>query len=271
MKAANLTISVPYKGCDKNCPYCVSQMTGMVKSNPSLMMRNLPKVQTLANHAQVSSVLITGKGEPCLNMDATLRFIREFNKYPVELQTNGIYLDENRYYLTEFYNFGLDILAVSIDEIRQIREYSGLFKTTKDLGMTTRLCLNVTKKIPSNIAFNGLVTLCKNNHVDQLLLRNITKPKFARESGYTKWIDMNTSQIQYDTLVAQMEKFLEKFGRLLRRTAFGMEIWEYRGLSITKSSYCIQDANHDADIRSLIFREDGHLYTNWDTKASRIL
>ena len=271
MRASNLTISVPYKGCDKNCPYCVSQMTGLIESNPAMMMRNLDKVHTLARHAQVSSVLITGKGEPCLNMDMTLRFIREFNHYPVELQTNGIYLNKNKHMLIDMWNNGLDIVAISIDETRQIRDYHALFKGIRDLGMTVRLCLNITKKVSSSLAFNSLVTLCQRNYVDQLLLRNITKPKFAKESGYTKWIDMNTSQLQYDTLVEQMEAFLNKFGRFLRRTAFGMEIWEYRGISITKSSYCIQDSNHDADIRSLIFMEDGHLYTNWDTQASRIL
>jgi len=246
-------------------------MTGIVESNPALMMRNLEKVQTLANHAQVSSVLVTGKGEPCLNMDLVLRFIREFNKYPIELQTNGIFLNKNKHHLIDMWNYGLDIVAVSVDEISQIRDFHSLFKGIRDLGMTVRLCLNVTKKVNPSLAFNALVTLCRNNYVDQLLLRNITKPKFAKESGYTKWIDMNTSQQQYDTLVGQMNAYLKKFGRPLRKTAFGMEIWEYRGLSITKSSYCIQDSNHDADIRSLIFMEDGHLYTNWDTQASRIL
>lgn len=271
MRAQNLTISVPYKGCDRNCPYCVSQMTGLVESNVALMMRNLLKVQTLARNSKVTSVLITGKGEPCLNMNMTLRFIREFNQYPIELQTNGIFLNNNRYMLTELFNHGLDVLAVSVDELSQIREYHNMFKIVKDLGMTVRACLNITKKIPSNVTFNGLVTLCKNNLIDQILLRNITKPKFAKESGYTKWIDMNTSRIQYDTLVEQMENCVKKFGRFLRQTEFGMEIWEYRGLSITKSSYCIQDSNHSTDIRSLIFMEDGHVYPNWDTVASRIL
>lgn len=270
MKASNLTISVPYKGCDKNCPYCVSQMTGLIEGNPSLMVRNLPKVQNLARHAQVSSVLITGKGEPCLNLKLTKIFTREFNEYPVELQTNGIFLNKNKQELIELWNMGLDIVAVSIDKVKQIQEFESLFKTVKDLGMTVRLCLNVTKMLSANLSFNSLVTVCKNKHIDQLLLRNITKPKFAPQSKYTKWIDENTSQEHYDRLVEQMESLLKKFGRFLRRTAFGMEIWDYRGLSVTKSSYCIQDSNHSTDIRSLIFMEDGHLYTNWDTKASRI-
>ena len=137
--------------------------------------------------------------------------------------------------------------------------------------MTVRLCVNITRKISQNLTFNSLVTLCVNCGVEQLLLRQITKPKHAPESKYTEWIDQFTSADQYAKLEGQMDQYLKKFGRLLRTTAFGMEIWEYRGLSISKSSYCIQDTNHNEDIRSLIFMEDGHLYTNWDTKASRIL
>ena len=41
MRANNLTISVPYKGCDKDCPYCVSKMTGYMESDKEAFVYKL--------------------------------------------------------------------------------------------------------------------------------------------------------------------------------------------------------------------------------------
>ena len=47
MKAQTLAISVPNYGCNKNCPYCVSKMTGYLKSNESLFLDNTQEGLTL--------------------------------------------------------------------------------------------------------------------------------------------------------------------------------------------------------------------------------
>ena len=90
MRAQNLTICVPYQGCDKNCPYCISKMTGYISSwHWPMMERNIPKVRKLAEASQISSVLITGKGEPMLAESYVRKMIAAFKDFPVELQTNG--------------------------------------------------------------------------------------------------------------------------------------------------------------------------------------
>ena len=48
LNVGNLTIAVPYYGCDKNCPYCVSKMTGNYENNINLFYKNLDKVKTVA-------------------------------------------------------------------------------------------------------------------------------------------------------------------------------------------------------------------------------
>lgn len=270
MRAANLTISIPYMGCDKNCPYCVSKMTGYPKPNSGLMRRNIDKVKTLAIAAQVTNVLITGKGEPTLNWNTLLEFIEKFQDWPLELQTNGLLLNKHLDKCNTLLIHGLDVVAISIDSLEQFTTFSDLFKRIQDLGMSTRVTLNVTNKIAKTISFNYLISLCKKHNVDQFLLRNIVAPTHAQVSEYTKWIEENTSQEQYDTLVGQMNICLDKFGVFLRETEFGMKIYDYRGVSITKSDYCIQDSSGDNNIRSLIFMEDGHVYTNWYSKASRL-
>jgi len=48
MRANNLTICVPNRGCDKNCKYCISKMTFEPESNYQLMVRNAKKVAKIA-------------------------------------------------------------------------------------------------------------------------------------------------------------------------------------------------------------------------------
>ena len=270
MRAANLTISIPYKGCDKNCPYCVSQMTGITKTNTPLMMRNINKVKTLARAAQVTNVLFTGKGEPCLNWERLLDYINEFRNFPCELQTNGIILNNDHNKVDILFLAGLDVVALSIDKLDQFPKYSMLFDRIQDVGMTSRVTLNVTNMIPETTTFQDIVSQCLIFGIDQLLLRNIVIPNNVPESKYTKWIQDNTNPAQYDTMVEQMKSELLFRGKFLRSTEFGMLIYDYKGISVTTSDYCIQDNNKNVDIRSLIYLDDGHLYTSWNSKASRL-
>ena len=270
MRAANLTISIPYKGCDKNCPYCVSKMTGSVKTNTPLMMRNINKVKTLARAAQVTNVLFTGKGEPCLNWLQLVDYIDEFKEFPCELQTNGIILNNNINLVDALQHYGLDVVALSIDKLEQFSEYKNLFKRIQDVGMTSRVTLNVTNMIPEVTTFRDVVVQCLAYGVDQLLLRNIVIPNNVPKSKYTMWIRDNTNPAQYDTMVDEMREELAKHGTFIRSTEFGMLIYDYMGISVTTSDYCIQDNSQNIDIRSLIFLDDGHLYTSWNSKASRL-
>ena len=270
MRAANLTISIPYLGCDKNCPYCVSKMTGYPKPNSGKLRRNIDKTKTLARAAQVTNVMITGKGEPTLNWNTLLDIIERFQEWPVELQTNGLLLAKHLDKVNTLAVYGLDVVAISIDKIEQFNDFKDLFKRIQDVGMTSRVTLNVTKMIPRTATFNYFISICKQHNIDQFLLRNIVAPTHAQVSEYTEWIKENTSQAHYDKLVGEMNVCLDKFGLFLRETEFGMKIYDYRGVSITRSDYCIQDSSTVNNLRSLILMDDGHVYTNWYSKASRL-
>ncbi|RKY80849.1 hypothetical protein DRQ07_05195, partial [candidate division KSB1 bacterium] len=95
LRAQSLSVCIPYNGCNKNCPYCISKITGINKSDFSLMIDNLPKVKNLAQAAQVSTILFTGKGEPFMNYADVLFFLKNFREYWTEIQTNGIWLENN--------------------------------------------------------------------------------------------------------------------------------------------------------------------------------
>ena len=268
MRAQNLTISVPPADpiCDKNCPYCVSRMTGYMKTNRRLFYKNMPKVKTLAKHAQVSSVLLTGKGEPTLSEQDTWAIIQKFNHLPVELQTNGKAISQNFDMLEAFQQVGLNVLAVSIDDTQQFVDYYELFARSKEIGLVTRVTFNV---INQGVGFEALVDLCQENHVDQLMLRCVVVPNNISEEDKTAaWIKKNVDEELYPRLYDEMRKVCTSYGMLLRRLNFGSLVYDYRGLSVSYSDYCVQDANDGKDIRSLIYMEDGHCYTSWNSKAS---
>lgn len=276
MRAQSLSVCIPWAGCDKNCPYCVSQITGLELSNHTLMMDNLPKVRTLAKAAQVSTVLFTSKGEPFINYSKVLLFLREFKDYWTEIQTNGIWLSKHLDKLPELQRTGLNIVAISVDCMKDINK--DLFKAIRDAGMVCRVTFNITNKNYMNytgieikrnhITFHYLVNLCKESGVHQMTLRNIVKPNFTEEVKESKWIDENVDPLFYERLRKEMIEACESKGHLLRNLEYGSKVYDYEGISVSYSDYCIQDTNEGNDIRSLIFQEDGHCYTSWNSKAS---
>jgi MoaA/NifB/PqqE/SkfB family radical SAM enzyme len=246
-------------------------MTGYMRTNRMLMARNMPKMKTLAAYGQVTSVLLTGKGEPVLNEPDLFWLMEEFSYLPLELQTNGLRLHKDFDLLERLATASLNTLAVSIDRLSTFGRYYELFARSKELGLLTRVTLNITNKIQSETPFEHLVELCKLNRVDQLMLRNVVVPNnVPSDLKEAKWIRENVDPTVYERLQTELRVACEKEGMLLRRLNFGSLVYDYKGVSVTYSDYCVQDENDGKDIRSLIYMEDGHCYPNWNSKASAL-
>lgn len=278
MKAANLTVSVPDEGCDKNCDYCISKITPQVDGDYDKMKWNLLKVKKIADVAGVTSVLITGKGEPLVNMKDTAKLLADFSEYPTELQTNGKKLldpEIGENILGTLKLNKLNILAVSIDApFAQLPRFKKVFKRAQEMGMLVRVCINVLSDL-NYASFNRLWNeILETEHIDQFLLRNITLPSNIGEdaSEYNKqWIELHGGDKVYPKFRNALIKKAEKEGTFLRAdTIWGMKFFEVDGISVTWSDYCIQEKNRTDDIRSLIYLPDGHLYTSWNNKASKL-
>lgn len=269
MRAQNLTISIPYKGCDKrpSCPYCVSAITGGVESNVGLMHRNMMKVKTLATAAQVSSVLLTGKGEPFLNFYEVLNFSYFFRDFPLEIQTNGIWLGKHLgKEFEELYQNGMNVIAISVDNpALQGDSVKAISEAAHKLGMVVRVTFNVTNALGRFGTSDGLLGLCKKWSVDQMTLRNIVSPNNVKETKQTKWIEKNIDPEKYENLKNSLSGGAWP---LIRTLQFGTPVYNRDGIAVSFSDYCIQDGNNNEDIRSLIYLEDGHMYTSWNSKAS---
>ena len=276
MRAQNLAVCVPNKGCNKNCPYCVSKMTGYIDSNYGLMKRNIRKVITIAKQANVTSVLFTGKGEPLINKEELYSLIWDFREFPCELQTNGMVFYKENDVLSELRIRGLDVLALSLDSLSQFQIMREVTRQANELGLIVRVTLNITNTIRNDITWKDLIEQCKAGNIRQLSLRRITIPTGTNpENVCAKWIEEHNGDELYDRLNDELYgkslTFARKgIGRPIRNLPYGAVVYDVDGIAVTSFNYCVQDSHKDDGIRSLIFQEDGHLYTTWNSPASML-
>ncbi len=274
VEAETLSISIPYKGCDKDCPYCISKMTGYLKEDMEVIMRNYPKVVQMAKIARVSKVIITGKGEPTLNPAMIKVALRYLSDFPIELNTNAIKLrgasDCRTHMLRDFANRGLNTLAISIDRVCEVMEVSDLIAEAKDIGLIPRIVVLVSDYL-SGYTIDDFINECD---ADQFTISAISIPtngieKTKKALETQDWIKENVGDASEMFIKNSMGRAVAK-GRLIRRLSYGPSIFEYRGISLSYFDRCIQENSSEENIRSIIFQEDGHLYYYWNSKAGII-
>jgi organic radical activating enzyme len=279
LNAGNLTISVPYYGCNKNCPYCVSQMTGNFTNNTSLFYANLDKVKTVARSANIYNVLLTGKGEPLFGKSIyhTKQLLNFFKDYPTEIQTNGISLLENSDLCDELVINQLNVLVLSIDNVNDLENYKFVIKELKKSGVIIRVTLNLSK-LTLNLSkltwddttkfVNYIINTCLQYEIDQFTLRRLSVPYGCNDTDQARWIQENTSMPILIDVIDYLRFKMYNNGTFLRKLNYGPEVYDYQGLSVVTTDECIQENHNDNDLRSLIYLQDGHLYTHWGHKGS---
>jgi hypothetical protein len=161
----------------------------------------------------------------------------------------------------------MNVIAVSVDsgEARLDNLAMAIHKT----GMLLRVTFNVTnKEMLGKGDFSDLLYWFRVQGVDQFTLRNVVAPNHTSETPQSIWIKQNVDPLLYGHLLLEMRKKCQENGYHLRSLPYGAEVYDLQGVSVSFSDYCIQDDNNTEDIRSLIFQEDGHVYTSWNSKAS---
>lgn len=278
MKANSLSINIPYVGCNKICSYCVSSMTGKVQQSNDIDIENfyrkLKKAKTVANHAQVNSIILTGKGEPLLNQDAISKVCEMFSEFPIEVQTNGKLL-RNKNVVDLLYKYGVDTVAISIDSKKQLDDSKKQLDSLKDAikyisligNITIRLTVNLVNDIMDNFTAESFIEHIRKIGVHQVSFREITIPNHAidtKESIRTqKWIKNNVSDEKFLQFMNGYNNLIEKKGVFIQSLPFGASIYMIDEISCTYFDYCVQDSNNGEDIRSLIYWEDGHMSCSW--------
>lgn len=287
MKIQTLSIIAGNAGCNARCPYCISRMTGNKVSNAKINWRNFAKACRLSQVNDVTTVLITGKGEPTLFPDQITEYLKHMEPYNfpiIELQTNGINFQQNpdKYnkYLEEWYSLGLTVVSISIVSfdaevnrgiyVPYLKEYMNLGKLIErlhNMGFSVRLSCTLIKSGLDKIAkVKKLIKMAKLWKVEQLTLRKLAIPDKAVENVVKVWsLKHRLSQKYYDSIA----NLLVKEGVRISTYDYGGEVFDVDGQNVCFTNALTLSPDSEA-FRQVIFFPDGHLRFDWQYQGAII-
>jgi len=282
MKIQTFSVVVGGKKCNAHCPYCVSKMTGQDNCTDNINERNFHKACQFAKMSGVSTVLLTGKGEPTLyteHISRYLELIKLYNFPFVELQTNGIELHNGRRNLVDWYEQGLTTVSFSCvhwntDKNREIfgKDFVSLednIKLLHHFGFSVRLsCVMVKDYINSIGDVVYFIEKCKEWGVEQFTIRPVSDDIKINDSDVSnnttkykiyQWIEDNIVPYKNQE---RIENYFDDKATLLLELAHGAKVYDYDGQNISINT-CLTHSPNPDEVRQLIYFPDGHLRYSW--------
>ena len=297
MKFQTLSIVAGTQACNANCPFCVSKMTSLeyVKKQPEpINHRNLRKTLKLAQLANVSTVIMTGKGEPFLFPRQIIEYLEAMEPYNfpfIEIQTNGERLLHDDIidgwktdmYLAELYNSGVTTILLSnvgpnaelnkqiyFPRRKEPMDMQRLVNRIQTAGINVRLTtIGIKGGVDTVEKLEELVQWAQFLGVKQLTWRPVNEPgdEDTHDSDVSKWVKEN---FVHGLDVTYIRDTVKKDGTLLYKLVHGAAVYDYKGMNLCLTNCLTLDPNEET-IRQLIFYPDGSLYTDWAKKGSVLL
>ena len=301
MKIQSLSIVVPNRGCVNKCPFCVSRMVKSDRYENRMDINHphydinvreyLKRLRFVADNG-CQTVMLTGTSEPQQNKQflATFALLHQQLGSPfanIEMQTTGYGLDCDRDYIRFLRNFvGVNTVALSVNSLDDVVNCSilgheperdpmtgrpvakfrlyRLCDALRDYDFNIRCCFNLTAAFDM-CGVEQVFDVAKNEyHANQVTFRELYSSSADTEQG--EWIRKNAVS---QSTVHEIEKYLR--GRpVVGRTMYGATCYDVNGMSVIYDTDCM-GKNPVADVlKYLILRPDCHLYSQWDTPASRV-
>ncbi len=290
MKIQTYSILVGSTACNAACPYCVSRMTptqGMSLKVLPVNWRNFKIGCKFAKDCGVSTVLLTGKGEPTLFPDQITKFLTYLKPYNfplIELQTNGIILfqKQNLYkkHLKNWYNLGLTTIAISLVHYRneenkkifqprdRYMDVISLINMLHAMGFLVRLSIVMCKGLIDEVGeIKKLIKFAKKNKVEQLTIRPVEKSRKSEDPVVARWVLKHN--LKKEQLI-KIRNFLEKDGTELMRLVHGAIVYDVEGQNVCLTN-CVTIRPSSEEVRQLIFFPDGHLRYDWQYPGAILL
>lgn len=291
MKFHLFSVIVGTEACIASCPFCVSNETP-TKENmicPKINWRNFKIAANLANRSNINTVVLTSRGEPLLFPEQITDYLdnlKEFQFPFIELQTNGILLEQKKdyyeKYLNEWYEKGLTTIAISVvsycselnrkNYLPKQREYidlPNLIKRLHNIGFSVRLaCVCCKGMMDSALEVFKLIQFAKDNNVEQITLRPVND-EFRRDST-AKWINNNKLSMEQKE---EIKKALDLAGtKLLEINRVGT-VYDVNGQNVCLSLPLNKNTrDYDPENgRQLIFFQDGHIRYEWEMSGGILL
>lgn len=291
MRIQTLSVVIGNRACDARCPYCISKMTPScgVERRParaeSVAWRNFDVACRFALACGVTTVLLTGKGEPTLHPELVTEHLRRIGRrFPfVELQTNGGRLLRDpraKRWLDRWRRLGLTTACVSLAHHEAARNAEifqagsgwidprGLVERLHGHGLTVRLTVMMVRGlIDSPSAVESLLAFCRSASVEQLTIRPIERPAGA-DSATAAWVDRRRPT---PAQLAAVRRLLERTGARLLELAHGAVVYDVGGQNICLSTCLTRAPKEPERLRQVIFYPDGRLRYDWQFSGAVLL
>lgn len=282
MRIQTYSIVVGSKACNAQCPFCVSKMTpnqGIGAIPSTINWRNFAIGCRFAKNSGVSTVLLTGKGEPTIFPEQISDYLERLGPYEfpfIELQTNGILMAQEgstfEQHLPRWYELGLTIIALSVvgyDNgqnqaiFRPDGQYPDLAETISYLhhfGFSIRLsCTMFRGGIDSPQEVDKLIDFARSHQVEQLSIRPVRMPHDTDNREVAFWVKEHQLN---DEQLSSVSSSVKSGGIEILRLAHGAVVYDVDGQNICLTDCLTLDPNAE-EVRQLIFFPDGHLRHDW--------
>ena len=284
MKIQTMSIVCGTRKCNAKCPFCVSSTTFPPHLSTDVNWRNFHIACKLAKQSNATTVLLTGKGEPTLYPSLITSYLAQLKEYDfpfIELQTNGIKLEDRKYIernLPIWYSAGLTTICLSAIHIKQIynEEIYGpayppieeVVKTLHDIGFTTRLSIMLVKGYGMDCVqgIESLISFCKMHKIKQLTVRPIAAPENST-SKEAKWARENTIDPE---VLDEIKEHIRYRATPVLNLAHGGVVYDYEGQNICLTD-CLTTNKTEDDMRQIIFYPDGTISYDWKYKGAVLL
>ena len=269
----SLQITIP-AGCMNNCTFCIYKQHG--SKFPNLIIENKQRwcdeIERRLRYAseRVDSVMITGQGEPILNIPYIKEIIELLEQVSpslahIELQTSGVGLTEKK--LDQLFALGIRVISLSIPalereaiidimQIPTVYNYDPyeLVKRIKLKGFTLRLSVAMTNWFDDYTLDEIMQKLHDDWNPDQVAFKRL----YGAETLSSKCYDKFTQEFKENPENRKLE-FLS------------LGTWKYDSsdIAVVWNDDCMIQYDQERP-RYLILQPDGKLYTRWDSKASLI-
>lgn len=241
---AKLNVVVPFKGCDRNCPFCISAANPFNPKQQKIGDR-LPKVKKYMQQEHISQVILTSNGEPTLNLPSLLELAAAFQEYPLELQTNGLGMYRTPGLLNTLLAH-VDVFAISVPSPSYLFNIAKpLFRVINQSGKVVRATILVSD-MWADLPLKEI--LHKTGKAQQVVLKRLVYPADKADTPQAKWIVKHKSAEVFNYLRGEVAGFTV----IIPGKPFFMD-----GKSVNFDYDCTRTG------RSVIFHQDGHLYSEW--------
>ena len=309
MKIGTLSLVVGDASCNAACPFCISKMTA--KAPPTAVLKawqqsgqkrprmygpwiNTPRLLValqFSKMANVSTVMLTGKGEPTLFPAAIGDYLKVMktlasdgfrSMFPfIEIQTNGFLLEtkELNADLRSWEMDGLTTVSISIVDIdsknnakimgqKAPSKNSTLIRKLHDYGFSVRINLTLMKGAIDNwTKLEKAILWCKSHNVEQFTFRHAAVPQGKpRNDAVLKW----TLNHQISTQDKDMIRtYFTGLSTKLLELPHGAIVADIGGQNVCFNN-CITPPSGE-DVRQLIFFPNGTLRYDWVHEGAVLL